>query len=95
MSATPASRPSRLEISWEPSPFKDTTYGMVGNVKLFSIKDEGYYKKLRPRVPDHQGVLYREQEFTDPEEAKKCADEILREFMVDLLAERTPGKQSS
>ncbi|WP_157252688.1 hypothetical protein [Nonomuraea typhae] len=75
-----------VEIAWT-SHFRDTEYGMVGEIKAFSLVDHRYGFTLYPRLPDRQGVRLPDESFRTSEEAKAQAEVLLGEFIAAFLAE--------
>lgn len=65
---------------------ENTQYGMMGNIKAFSIHCHGSRYSLDPRLPDRKGLAYRGGEFTSSDEAKAHAEEIREEWRKDLQA---------
>ncbi|TMR98882.1 hypothetical protein [Nonomuraea basaltis] len=63
---------------------RDTEYGMMGNIKAFSIWLSGNSYRLNPRLPDRTGVAIASEEFKSPEKARERAEAIREEWRKDL-----------
>ncbi|MBB5079833.1 hypothetical protein [Nonomuraea endophytica] len=76
----------RLKIRWKPY-FSDTEYGMVGEIKAFSVVCHGSSFTLDPRLPDAKGVTLPSEEFREVDAAKVRADVLLEGFLKAFLAD--------
>ncbi|MFI6500170.1 hypothetical protein [Nonomuraea typhae] len=74
----------RLEIVWRPH-FTDTEYGMVGEIKAFSIVEHPCDFTLYPRLPGRMGMTQAEK-FSSSDKAKARASELLEEFLTAFMA---------
>ncbi|WP_157246268.1 hypothetical protein [Nonomuraea typhae] len=83
----------RLEIRWK-GHFQDTEYGMVGEIKAFSVVDHGYEDILYPRLPDRKGMTQAEK-FPSTDKAKARAEVLLGEFLTLFLAGSKPASKAS
>ncbi|MFI6292691.1 hypothetical protein ACIBEJ_13950 [Nonomuraea sp. NPDC050790] len=84
----------KLEIHWKPH-FRDTEYGMVGEIKAFSLVDHGRDFTLYPRLPDRKGQTPLPEEFRTCAEAKARADQLLTAFLKDFLSKISPTKEAA
>ncbi|MFI9554575.1 hypothetical protein [Nonomuraea endophytica] len=81
----------KLKIRWKPY-FSDTEYGMVGEIKAFSLTCHGPAFTLDPRLPDAKGVTLPAEDFRDPEKAKARAEVLLDAFLKAFLADTRRAK---
>ncbi|MFI6298866.1 hypothetical protein ACIBEJ_45265 [Nonomuraea sp. NPDC050790] len=84
----------KLEIDWKPY-FTDTEYGMVGEIKAFSIVQHGRDFTLYPRLPDRKGLTSPSEEFGSCGEAKARADQLLIAFLKDFLVKMPSAAKSA
>ncbi|MFI6296173.1 hypothetical protein ACIBEJ_31580 [Nonomuraea sp. NPDC050790] len=84
----------KLEIRWQPH-FTDTEYGMVGEIKVFSIVDHCQEFTLWPRLPNRKGMTPMSESFRTREEAKARADHMLTAFLKDFLPKAPPAKPAA
>ncbi|MBB5077955.1 hypothetical protein [Nonomuraea endophytica] len=84
----------KLKIQWKPY-FSDTEYGMVGEIKAFSIVRHGSQFTLAPRLPDAKGVTLPAEDFRDLEKAKARADMLLEAFLKAFLADTRRAKPTA
>ncbi len=71
-------------IVWVVRSENNCEYGMMGNIKAFSVHNQGVRWRLDPRLPDHQGVPYESREFRKLPDAKAWAEKLREEWAASL-----------